>query len=359
MIRWGFMGAGGVSRQFAASLRHLSDARAWAVTSRTPERARAFAHDFGIGHWHTDYDTMLADPALDVVYVATPTAYHDEHALKAIAAGKAVLVEKPFAVTPERARRVVEAARAAGVFCMEGMWMRFMPAMQALERMIAAGDIGEPRLLQAELGFQIPYDERSRYYSAELGGGALLDLGVYLLWLAHSLLGKPRGSSAEMIRSPTGVDEQMSIVLRYEHALASLSCGFVNRARNNALIVGTAGTIHLHAPLYAPKRLTLERSSTRGRADVEGIASGWRNTVERSATLVAIKHWITPIARALLGKRRRFRHGFRGFGYQFEAAEVARCLEQGELESPIVPLADSIAVLELVERLKRQALRAI
>src|SRR5688572_19349507 len=231
---------------------------------------------------------------------------------------------------------------------MEAMWMRFMPVIEQLKLRLRRGDIGEVRLLQAELGFAIPEHAGSRYYDPALGGGALLDLGVYPLSLAYYLLGPPSEASLFETPAASGVDAQVVLTLRYPGALASLCASFSNRARNNAFVLGTGGQIELAPPLYAPASMLITR--TRAEAAPRRAPGGLGPVLERSARWVELRRRLTPVLKPLVRRNReRVVCNFPGFGYQFEAAEVLRCLRAGERESPHMPLDESVAILELIE----------
>jgi predicted dehydrogenase len=348
-IRWGILGAGRVSQEFAHSLRLLPDARIAAVASRTREHAERFAAELGV-RGYSDIGAFLADPDIDVVYIATPAGLHEEHALGAFDNGKAVLCEKPFAANAASARRIVQAARDAGCFCMEAMWMRFIPLVRELKALLERGEIGDVRMLQAELGFPIPYREGSRYYDPALGGGALLDLGVYPLSLAFYLLGLPSDAHA-FVAGDHGVDEQVCVTLQYPNAFAQLSCTFANRARNNACVLGSAGQVEIDAPLYAPTGMTVTRSPAA--ASAPGASPRWAPLVDKRPRLVELRRRLTPTLKPLLRRnQQRITRHFPGFGYQFEAAEAMRCMWAKEPESPLMPLDETVALLELMDRLR-------
>ena len=190
-IRWGILGTGRVAGRFAQALRELDDARLLAAGSRRLATAEAFARHHGVERAYGSYAQLAADPDLDIVYVASPHALHREHSLLCLEAGRAVLCEKPFALNATEAREVIASARSRGLFCMEAMWTRFLPAMRRLTELVDAGAIGELRMVTAQLGFPSEPDPSSRLFDPALGGGALLDLGVYPLALASQLLGRP------------------------------------------------------------------------------------------------------------------------------------------------------------------------
>lgn len=357
-VGFGILGAGTISRHFTAALQHVHGAEAIAVASRTESRASSFAADFGISQWYSDYGKLVSDPRVDVLYVATPAGLHHEHSLLAIEAGKAVLCEKPFAASAAQARQVVDAARARGVFCMEAMWMRFVPLVRDLATRVGRGDIGALRSLQADLSFPIPFSEGSRYYDADLGGGSLLDLGVYPVSLATMLLGQPTDVRAAQITGPGGVDEQMTVSLAYPEALATLTCGFTGTGRNGAYIIGTEGFIEVDAPVYAPTsmRITHTGAAVPQVGDAQG---GLSRRLERMPGAIELRRrlgpWLKPTVR---GNRERVTKHFRGYGYQFEAEEVIRCIAAGKTESAIMPLDASIAAIDIVDAARRAANQA-
>lgn len=347
MANWGFMGAGAVSRNFADSLRFVDSATPWSVASRSSANASAFAGTFGIDHVFTDYAEMLADPALDVVYIATPSALHAQHAIEAIEAGKAVLVEKPFATSASDAARVVDAARSHKVFCMEGMWMRFIPAIIELKKLIESGTIGEPRLLIANLGYGIAYDPSSRFYDKAAGGGALLDLGVYPVSLAHFLFGTPTSVEGQTVMTPSDVDQLAAILLRFDDVVAQLSCSFVSRMSNDAIVIGTGGSIKLGAPLHSPTQLSVSHEKPSTPASASG---GTRSKLAASPALVALKRKVAPLLAPLRHRGNGISKPFPGFGYQFEIAEVERCLADGLLESTQMSLDETLAVMQSIDK---------
>src|SRR4051794_29290830 len=190
-VRFGIIGTGGIARAFATDLAAVEGAELVAIGSRSQESADRFGEAFDVPHRHASYEALVADDEVDAVYVATPHPLHAENALAAIAHGKHVLVEKPFTMNAAEARRVVEAARAAGVFCLEAMWTRFLPHTLAIRRLLADGALGQITTVVADHGQFFAPDPAHRLYAPELGGGALLDLGIYPVSWAHLLHGTP------------------------------------------------------------------------------------------------------------------------------------------------------------------------
>lgn len=314
-IGWGVLGAGRIAGAFVTALHARSSSRAVAVGSRSAERGRAFADRYEVPTVHSSYQDLVADPRVDVVYVATPHSEHRDNALLAIAAGKHLLVEKSFTRNAAEAREVLAAAEAAGVFVMEAMWTRFLPHVAAVHQLIDAGEIGEPVSLLADHGQFFPLDPGSRLYDPALAGGALLDLGVYPVSFAHDLLGVPASVRAVGQLTSTGVDGQIGAVLDYGGRLqATVSTTLWAQTPTMALLSGTEGSIRVDGPFYAPSSFRVERRD------------GRRWSFEQ-----------------------RVPHGL-----QYEAAEVARCITEGRTESPRMTWAQTLAVMETMDEIRRQ-----
>ncbi|XXF78078.1 Gfo/Idh/MocA family oxidoreductase [Myxococcaceae bacterium GXIMD 01537] len=348
-IRWGILGTGWVAGLFAEGLRALPDARLQAVGSRTRRNAEAFARAHGAARAHGSYEALVADDEVDVVYVASPHAAHAAHCLLALAAGKPVLCEKPFTLDAAEARAVIAAARKRGVFCMEGMWMRFTPVFQEMEARVRAGAIGDVRMLTAHLGFPVEFSAGHRLFDPALGGGALLDLGVYPLSLAVRLLGRPTRVASHAVFNPTGVDEQVTMLLDFPGARqATVTTSLCNRAPNDAAIQGTEGTIHLHEPLYCPETLSLVRTHRQVGGGGGGLASrlglGW---LQQHPLMKGVRDAVR------FARTERVTRRVLGNGYAHEAAEVHRCLREGLRESPLMPLDESLAVMETVDAVRQ------
>ena len=313
-IRWGILGTGNIAQQFAKGLAELPDAQLVGVGSRSLETAQAFATDFGATRAHGSYDALAQDPEVEVVYIATPHTLHAENGLLCLGAGKAVLCEKPFALNAAQAQRVIDTARANGLFLMEAMWTRFFPLFRTLRELVQEGRIGEPRLLHADFGFASPVTQ-SRLFDPKLGGGALLDVGVYPVSLASYLLGTPTEVSSYAHLGTTGVDEQNALVLNHQSgALALLSSTIRAATPQEAVLMGTEGNIRICTPWWQPEKLVLTRSD-----DEETFSS--------------------PLP-----------HN----GYAYEAAEVMRCLREGRLESPVMPLDETLSIMQTLDTCRAQ-----
>ncbi len=315
-IRWGILGTGNIARKFALGLHELEDAALVAVGSRSQESADRFGDQFQVSRRHASYEDLAADPQVDVVYIATPHSLHKENMRLCLEAGKAVLCEKPFTINAQEAREVIELARARRLFLMEAMWTRYIPLMVELRRMLAEGVIGDVRMITADFGYRARFNPRSRAFDPALGGGGLLDVGVYPISLASMILGAPDRIASLAEIGQTGVDEQAAMVLGYPGGeLAVLHTAVRTTTPQEATIMGTDGWIRIHPRWWIPDTMTIHP------------AGGAPQTVQ------------VP---------------FIGNGYNYEAAEVHRCLREGRLESEIMPLDETLAIMETMDRIRAQ-----
>jgi predicted dehydrogenase len=255
-IRWGISSTGRIAADFAAALTRVEDAELVAVSSRSQERADVFAAEHRAPRAYGSLRAMLDDADVDVVYIASPHIAHCRDALQVVAAGKHVLVEKPFGLSADEARRVFDAAAQAGVFVMEALWSRFLPAHVRLRELVADGAIGTVRAVRASFGFPFPHLPEHRLLAPELGGGALLDLGIYSVNTAMQLLGPPDDVTATAVFGPTGVDVNTGVLLRFPGgAVASASCSLVAVDPCTAMVTGSEGWIELPGPQHCPEYL--------------------------------------------------------------------------------------------------------
>ncbi|MFF4878369.1 MULTISPECIES: Gfo/Idh/MocA family protein [unclassified Micromonospora] len=316
MTRWGILATGHIASRFAEDLRLVPDAELVAVGSRAADSAQRFAEKHDVKRAYASWVELAADPEVDVIYVATPHAAHYEAAMTCLTAGRPVLLEKPFTLDLATSAELVDTARAAGTFLMEAMWMRTNPMILRVVQLIAEGAIGTVSSVRADFGVSGPFPAEHRMRAAALGGGALLDLGVYPISLAHLLLGVPQQIRSWAQLGPEGTDENTGILFGYDTgALATLSCGMVGSSGQTASITGTAGRIDLPEPFFRPGSLVLHRDG----AEPETITA---DTV--------------------------------GNGYQYEAIEVQRCLAAGLTESPLVPHATTLEVMALLDAVREQ-----
>jgi len=307
-LRWGFLGTGGIAASMATDLVH-SNNMLYAVAARDADRAAAFAARFGARQSYGAYRSLVEDPEVDIVYVATTHPFHREQALMAIEAGKHVLIEKPLALNAAHALEVLTAARDKGVFAMEAVWMRANPLILKARDLVARGVIGDVVAVHADFSIEVPFDPTHRLYDLSNGGGALLDLGIYPIHFAWLFLGHPDFQQVLGTLSPTGSDAIVALQWGYTSgAVAQLRAATTAWTPGRATIAGTTGSISAEPWFLNPECLVVTTSE--GESRVEG--------------------------------------GGTTYGPQIE--EVERCLREGLLESPLAPHADTIAVLELIDR---------
>ncbi len=360
-IRWAILGTGKIADEFAQGLRQLPDATLMAVGSRSLASATRFATHHRVSRAYGSYAELVADSEVDVVYIATPHITHKEHCLLALAANKAVLCEKPFALNAIEAAEVIALARAKQLFCMEAMWMRFIPLMREVQTLIQAQTIGDLRMVNASLGFLVAYDPTHRAYNLALGGGALLDLGVYPLSLIVQLLGVPTSIQSHAQIGETGVDEQAAVVLGFaDGQIATFSTSLRTFAANDAVLMGSKGQIRIQEPLYRPEALSIQKQTLMvGAASDSNRNAGMRASflaqLRQNATLRRGYRRLRPLLTPLLGLRNReVRMACAGNGYQYEAQEVMACLRAGATESAIMPLDQTLQVMEILDTIRAQ-----
>jgi predicted dehydrogenase len=313
-IRWGIIGTGNIASQFARGLSVLDDAELVAVGSRSVESANRFGDTFGVPHRHDSYEALAHDPDVDIVYVATPHVYHADNTLLCMGAGKAVLCEKPFTVNGAQAQTVIDYARQHGIFLMEAVWTRFLPHMEQVLDLVADGAIGQIKMVQANFGFRTEVDPSSRVFDPALGGGSLLDVGLYPIYLAHFVLGKPDEIRTLAHLGETGVDEQAAVLFGYEGGpVAVLSSAIRATLPDTVVLAGDAGQILIHERWWAPSSFTLQRDGH----DAE-----------------------------------TFNPPLEGNGYNYEAAEAGRCLRAGRTESDKLPLDTTLAVMRAMDEIR-------
>jgi predicted dehydrogenase len=310
IVGWGIIGPGRIASQVIKDFPHVEGANAVAVASRSTERAQTFATQHRLAQAYGSYQEIMADEGVDVVYISTPHPQHHAIALAAIAAGKAALVEKAFTATVAGAEQVITAARQRQVFVMEAMWTRFQPAIVAARALIDDGAIGEVRQLQADLGVDRPYDRTDRLFDPAQGGGAMLDLGVYVVSFAQYFLGTPDRIAVSGSLAPTGVDAEAGLLLGYDDGrVASLLISLKHHTPGAARIQGTKGWIEVPPRFHHPHRIVLHR---RGREP-------------------------EMLSRPPLGT-----------GYSHELIEVTESVRSGRTESVIMPLQDTLAVQRIL-----------
>lgn len=315
-VRWGILGTGSIARKFAAGLAALEDAELAAVGSRSQRSADKFGREFHIARRHGSYEALAADAGVDAVYVATPHVCHKENTLLCLNGGLAVLCEKPLALNAAEAGAMIACARERNVFLMEAMWTHFFPAMAKVRELIAKREIGDVRMVTADFCFRSGWKPEGRLLNPALGGGGLLDVGVYTVAFAHMVFGGPPPRISSMAHiGETGVDEQAAAILGYENGgLAVLKCAVRTSTPHGAMVYGTDGWIEIPPLFWQPDRIVLCRD----------------------------------------GKKKELAFERLGNGYSFEAAEVNRCLRKGRTESEIMPLAKSLSIMRTLDRIREQ-----
>jgi predicted dehydrogenase len=326
VVRWGILAPGEIAEAWTKTLHANTDQRVVAVGSRNADRAAAFAIRHGIPRSYGSYEQLAADPEVDVVYVAPPHTEHARLALLAISAGKHVLIEKPMAVSEAEARVIVDAARQAGVFAMEAMWSRFLPQTTILDRLLRDGALGELHRSQADFGDVFPYDPASRAFDPALGGGSLLDIGIYSLWFTRFALGAPLDVLAVGTMAATGVDEQATVVTRHAggHAIGISSATMVSPTGITAMVAGTLARLEVDQPFCAPGGFRLVADGP-GRAREE-------------------LRWEDPTDL-------RWRDGL-----CYQATAVAAHVLDGRTEAPEHSLDTTLGILGTIDEARRQVL---
>ncbi len=310
-VRWGIVGPGRIARSVMGDVGLVPNAEFAAVASRSPDRARAFAAEFGIERAYGSYAELIADPDIDVLYLATPHPQHHALGVAAARAGKALLVEKAFTATLAGAQNLVDTVRECGVFAMEAMWTRFQPTVVAARDLIADGAIGEVRSVQADLGVVRDYDPADRIFAHDLGGGATLDLGVYVISFAQMVLGEPDSVAAHGRLEPSGVDAEVHLLLGFPAGQsATLMSSLHSPMPGHARIYGSTGWIDVLPRFHHPTALVLHR---------QGAEPERRD--------------VPPV----------------GNGYSHELIEVTEAVRAGRLESTVMPLADTLSVQRIMQ----------
>ena len=313
---WGIIGPGKIANKFAGALQLAGNVRLHAVASRDADRARQFAAAHGAAQIYDSYEQLAADPAVDVVYIATPHGYHAEHALLCLRQGKAVLCEKPMALNAGQISEMIAASRLHHAFLMEAMWTRFLPLIRAIDDLIAAGKIGQIKYIRADFGFLAPFQPASRLYDLRLGGGSLLDIGIYPLFLCLHLLGIPDHLRAAGHLAPTGTDDTCHAILSYNDGRSAvITSTLACQTSLTAEIAGTEGSIRIPAPWYKNDRLSWNRT---GQAD----------------EVIQLEPMVN--------------------GFEYQIREVCRCLDSGAIESPAMSHAFSLAMGQTMDGIRRQ-----
>lgn len=315
-VRWGIIGTGQIAKIFAGDIPYANNAELVAVGSRNQATADAFGDRFNVPKRYDSYQALANDPDVDVVYVATPHPGHHEAVLLCVNAGKHVLCEKSFAMNTGEAREMIDAAKASNRFLMEAMWTRFRPLMYKVREIIKSGEIGEVQFVTANIGWTAQFDPEFRLYAKELGGGGLLDAGIYPLSFASMVLGKPDQVTSVATLGETGVDENAIISMHFPSgAVASVGVTIRSSPVSLGMVCGTRGTILIDHDWHRPTTFTLRKPGQEP------------------------QHFDYTLPE--------------GIGYQFEMDEVERCLRAGKTESDVMPLEETYWLVEIMEKVLR------
>jgi predicted dehydrogenase len=313
-LRWGILATGGIAHAFARDLR-TSNRDLVAVGSRRADAARAFADEFGIAHAHDSYEALVDDPDVDIVYIATPHPAHAENAILALEHGKHVLVEKPFTLTGAEAARVRDVARSNGLLAMEAMWTRYLPHMVRIREIVEAGTLGEVRALSADHTQKLPSDPAHRLNALELGGGALLDLGIYPISFASDILGAPTSITASARLIETGVDSEVATTFAHASGAVSTTLSASRSAGpNTAHIMGTEARLDIDRVWYSPTSFRV---------------------IAPDGTLV--EDYVSQNE---------------GRGMQFQAFAAERFVAEGKTDSDVLPIDETVAIMQTLDDIR-------
>ncbi len=315
---WAILGCGKIARKFAADLKLLPNARLYAAASRSLQNAQQFVAETGFEKAYGSYQEMVNDPEVDVVYIASPHSHHYEHALLCLNHQKAVLCEKAFAINSSEVKAMIETARRNNTFLMEAFWTRFQPSFLKAMEIIRSGELGALKMIHSDFAFNAEYSPEKRLYNVALGGGSLLDIGIYPIFMTLMALGKPSEIKTMASFCPTGAEESILMSFRYPGGeIASLASSFASYSATQTEFCFENGFIRLNRRFYTPTTLTY-----------------WKNWEEE--------------------KTIAFDKGI-GFGYELEAAHVMECLDAGKTESDLMPLSLSSDLMEIMDRVRKDA----
>ncbi len=316
---WAILGCGKIARKFSTDLKLLPNAHLYATAARDLNRAKEFAGEFGFEKAYGSYEEMVTDPKVDIVYIATPHSFHREHAILCLTHKKAVLCEKAFSLNSIEASEMIDCARENKSFLMEAFWTRFQPSFQKALSIIRSGELGKLRIVRSDFAFNSPKDPEKRLYNPELGGGSLLDIGIYPVFAALITLGKPSCIKTIPQFSPTGIEESIAIAFGYPGGeMASLVSSFACYSSIQTEFWCEKGYIRLNKRWHSPTQVIL-----------------WKEGDPGEQILVS-----EPV---------------KGFGYNLEAAHVMERLDAGKTESELMPLSFSLDLMNMLDEIRKDA----
>ncbi len=315
-FNWGIIGLGGIAEKFAEGLSFLPNAKLFAVASRSKEKASKFAARYQVPHAYGSYEEIVQNKDIDIIYIATPHTLHCENTLMCLDHHIPVLCEKPFAMNTGQVKQMIDKAHKNKVLLMEAMWTAYLPSIRRIKETIKTGVIGEVKLIRADFGILADKNPSGRLFNMELGGGSLLDVGIYPTYLAMEFLGKPKFMKAIASKGITGVDESCAFIFQYPGGqLASLYSSIIAKTGIDAMITGTKGNIYMHGDFFMPARISL-------------IQQG-------------IETELTP--------------KYTGNGYNYEAEEAMNCLETGRKESKLMTHHKSLQLMEILDEIRKES----
>lgn len=311
--RWGILGLGNIAHQFAQDLKSVEGAKLYAVGSRSEAKAQEFANQYQVEKLYVSYEALLKDKSVDVIYIATPNVLHCENTLACLEAGKAVLCEKPFAINYKEVQKMINLAKSKQLFLMEALWTNFMPTIENLMQYQTENTYGKIKHLQAEFCFEAAFNPYKRLFNLKLGGGALLDIGIYPVYLALKLLGKPKHICAESKMSTTGIDVETKIIFEYENNVkADLFCSFEKTTPSEALISYEKAEVKLHSRFHETDKISVKANGKTSLKDFD----------------------------------------YQAKGYHFEIAHVQDCLKKGLTESPMMSFEFSMELIKTLDKIR-------
>lgn len=314
-IRWGILSTGRIANKFAEALAFVKNSEIAAVGSRNIETAKSFAEQYKINKFYGSYEELVKDPNVDVIYVATPHNLHFENTIMALENGKHVLCEKPFGVNSSEAKKMIAKAKEKNLFLMEALWSRFLPNIIKVKELIDSGTIGKVNLLTAYFSFKSPHSNEHRHFNVDLCGGTLLDIGIYNVFISTFLLGQPKGFHAVAGLGETGVDKNLSLTFKYENELlAVMYSSFMADTPIVAEIHGEKGKIFLEACYFCPRDIRITYND---------------------------------------GKEEIIKFDFISNGYNYEAEEVVKCIQEGKIQSDLMSWNDSIKLIEMMDAIRQ------
>lgn len=318
IYNWAVLGCGKIAHKMAHDLKLLPNARLYAAASTDENRAREFAREWGFEVAYGSYEEIVSDPKVDIVYIATPHSHHFEHSLLCLNHKKAVLCEKAFSLNASEVQQMINAAKANNTFLMEAFWTMFQPSFRQAQQILQSGELGKIKVLRSDFGFNAPYIEDKRLYNVSLGGGSLLDIGIYPVFAAITSLGVPQTIKTFADFCPTGAEESISMIFRYvDGEMASLTSSFSSYSPTQTEYWCEKGYLVLNPRWYSPTNITVFREGSEPQTLPKEPIDGW--------------------------------------GYEYEAAHVMECLDQGKIESPVMSWQMSLDLMTVLDRIRVDA----